>query len=172
MIAIFGGTFDPIHLGHLRLALELQEKYKFKSVLFVPCKNPVLKKKPIASLKHRIAMLKLAIKNQPNFSVDESELDRSGPSYMIDTLVNLKEKMPKEKLSLIIGSDAFDNFSQWRCPEDIISLAKLVVVPRDRNETLPISSTQIRKQLKIKKSARYLIPDSVWQYIVKHGLYR
>ena len=91
---------------------------------------------------------------------------------MIDTLVNLKEKMPKEKLSLIIGSDAFDNFSQWRCPEDIISLAKLVVVPRDRNETLPISSTQIRKQLKIKKSARYLIPDSVWQYIVKHGLYR
>ncbi|HEV2524381.1 MAG TPA: nicotinate (nicotinamide) nucleotide adenylyltransferase [Gammaproteobacteria bacterium] len=172
MIAIFGGTFDPIHLGHLRVALELQEKYKFKSVRFVPCKNPVFKKKPVASLKQRIAMLKLAIKDQPNFMVDESELDRTGPSYMIDTLANIKEEYPKEKLFLILGSDAFDQFSKWRCPDDIISLAKLVVIPRDRNETLPISSSQIRKQLKTKKSPRYWVPDSVWQYIVKHGLYR
>lgn len=172
MIAIFGGTFDPIHLGHLRMALKLQEKYKFKSVRFIPSKNPIFKKKPLASLKHRIAMLKLAVKDQPGFVVDESEIDRTGPSYMIDTLVNLKEEMPKEKFSLIMGSDAFENFAQWRCPDDIITLAKLIVVPRDGQITLPISSTDIRKQLKAKKSPRYLIPDAVWQYIIKHGLYR
>ncbi|HEV2613887.1 MAG TPA: nicotinate (nicotinamide) nucleotide adenylyltransferase [Gammaproteobacteria bacterium] len=172
MIAIFGGTFDPIHLGHLRLALELQEKYKFKSVRFIPCKNPVFKKKPVVSLKHRIAILKLAIKNQPGFIVDESEKDRVGPSYMIDTLVNLKEEMPKEKFSLILGSDAFEHFAQWRCPDDIVALAKLIVVPRDGQTTLPISATHIRKQLKAKKSPRYLVPDAVWQYIIKHGLYR
>ena len=171
-LGLFGGTFDPIHLGHLRLALELQEKYKFKSVRFIPCKNPVFKKKPLVSLKHRIAMLKLATKNQAGFIVDESEKNRVGPSYMIDTLVNLKEEMPKEKFSLILGNDAFEHFAQWRCPDDIVTLAKLIVVSRDPQETLPISSTHIRKQIKTKKSPRYLVPDAVWQYIIKHGLYR
>lgn len=172
MIAIFGGTFDPIHLGHLRLLIELQEKYKFKSIRLIPCKNPVFKKSPLASLKHRLAMLKLAIKDQPGFVVDESELKRTGPSYMIDTLADLQEKMPKEKFTLILGSDAFEEFSRWRCPEDILTIAQLLVVPRDENKTLPISSTQIRKLIKAKKNPRYLIPDSVWKYIIKHGLYR
>ena len=172
MIAIFGGTFDPIHSGHLRLALELQEKYKFNEIRFVPCKNPVFKKKPSVSLKHRIAMLKLATKDQPHFTVDESEQDRTGPSYMIDTLLNLQAKMPKEKFTLIMGSDAFEDFYKWHCCEDIISLAKLLVVPRGVNQTLPISSSDIRKQLKHKKSPRYWVPDAVWKYMSKHGLYR
>lgn len=172
MIAIFGGTFDPIHLGHLRLALELQEKYKFNEIRFVPCKNPVFNKKPAVSLEHRIAMLKLAIKDQPNFIVDESERDRTGPSYMIDTLLNLQTEKPKEKFMLIMGSDAFEDFYQWHCCEDIITLAKLLVVPRGGNQTLPISSSEIRKQLKHKKSPRYWVPDTVWKYIQKHGLYR
>ncbi len=172
MIAIFGGTFDPIHLGHLRLALELQEKYKFKKVIFIPCKNPVFNKKPSVSLEHRIAMLKLAVKDQPNFVVDESERKRVGPSYMIDTLLELTEKMPRENFSLILGSDAFEDFGKWRCCDDIVELANLIVVPRDKNLTLPISSTDIRKQIKHKKSPRYWVPDSVWNYIQKHGLYR
>lgn len=172
MIGIFGGTFDPIHLGHLRLALELQEKYKFKSILFIPSKNPIFKKNAVASFKHRVAMLKLAVKNQPGFIVDDRDKNRQGPSYMIDTLLDLQMDMPKEKFSLIMGSDAFERFGEWRCPDDIIALAKLVVVPRDPNITLPISATHIRKQLKSKKSSRYLVPDSVWSYIMKHGLYR
>ncbi len=172
MIAIFGGTFDPIHLGHLRLALDLHEKYKFDEIRFIPCKNPVLKKAATVSLEHRIAMLKLAVKDQPQFVVDESERHRNGPSYMIDTLVDLQSKMPKQKFTLILGSDAFEDFNRWHCCEDIIALAKLLVVPRGGNQTLPISSSDIRKRLSHKKSARYLVPDAVWKYIVKHGLYR
>lgn len=171
MIAIFGGTFDPIHLGHLRLAVELQEKHKFKEVRFVPCKNPVFKKAPTISLEHRIAMLKLAIKDQPHFVVDESERRRTGPSYMIDTLVDLQTQMPKEKFTLIMGSDAFEDFYRWHCCEDIIALAKLLVVPRGGNQSLPIASSAIRKLLMQKKSPRYLISDAVWKYIIKHGLY-
>jgi len=171
MIGIFGGTFDPIHLGHLRTALELADKHSLTEIRFIPCKDPVLKKPAQVSAKHRLAMLTLAVKHQPNFKIDQRELKRKTPSYMIDTLCELQEEMPKERFALILGSDALSSFTQWQCYDDILELAELILVPRDTLETLPISSTHIRKLIKTGKSARYLVPDRVWDYIIKHKIY-
>ena len=176
MIGILGGTFDPVHLGHLRLALDLLDKnslspHKLSEIRFIPCKNPVLKKSASASSQHRLAMLKLAVKNQPNFSIDDRELRRKTPSYMIDTLCELQTEMPEERFALIMGSDALSLFTQWQCYEDILEIAELVIIPRGTLATLPISSSHIRALLKSGKSARYLVPDKVLDYIIKHKMY-
>jgi nicotinate-nucleotide adenylyltransferase len=190
MIGIFGGTFDPIHLGHLRLALELGERYPFDEIRFIPCKQPVLKHAAIASAEHRLAMLKLAVEKQPTFIVDDREIQRSSPSYMIDTLLSLNHEMPGREFALILGSDALAQFTTWNRWQEIIKLAKLLVVPRPsfmstsirpelKAQTviqnisgLPISSSQIRAEIQAGRSVRYWVPDSVWEYITSYQLYR
>jgi nicotinate-nucleotide adenylyltransferase len=175
MIGIFGGSFDPIHVGHLRAAIEIKERYNLKSVYFLPCHLHAFRKKFIASDKDRVSMLKLAITNEPDFIIDERELNNDKPSYMIDTLLSFKQELPDEELLLIIGSDNKNDFFKWHRAEEILSIAQVIAVNRDsiQEDTpiLEISSTYIRAQIKAKKDIRYLVPDSVFNYIHEHKLY-
>ena len=130
LIGILGGTFDPVHFGHLRMARELCEQLTLTEVRFIPCKNPVHKITVFASAEDRLAMLKLAIKDEPDFIIDECELIRHTPSYMVTTLINLKNNFPDNHLCLLLGADAFAQICSWHSWQDIFQLAHLVVVNR------------------------------------------
>jgi len=130
MIGIYGGTFDPVHFGHLRPALDVLEALQLKQVRFIPCGQPPHRQSPHADAKQRSQMLHLAIDAHADFVVDEREIQRSGPSYMIDTLRSLKQEMPEEKFCLIIGMDAFCDFDTWKEWLQIFDLAHIVVTHR------------------------------------------
>jgi nicotinate-nucleotide adenylyltransferase len=137
MIGVYGGTFDPIHFGHLRPALEVQQDLSLENVHFIPCGDPPHRNKPVADAQQRLAMVRAAIGDQPGFVVDERELHRSGPSYMVDTLLSLSEAFPDRTLCLMVGMDAFVDFDKWHQWQRIVELAHLVVTHRpgwDRDE--------------------------------------
>lgn len=129
-MGILGGTFDPIHFGHLRTALELHQDLDLAEVRLIPCYQPVHRKSPIASPEDRLAMVASAIQDEPALKVDEGEIQRKGPSYMIDTLETLREKYPDTPLCLIMGIDAFLGFPSWHRFENILTLAHLIVAHR------------------------------------------
>jgi nicotinate-nucleotide adenylyltransferase len=129
-IGILGGTFDPIHFGHLRMALELHQALDLAEVRLIPCHLPVHRKSPVASPEQRLAMAKIAIENEPALRVDDVEIRRQGPSYTIDTLTTLHAAMPNTPLCLFMGIDAFLNFPSWHRWEAILELAHLVVAHR------------------------------------------
>lgn len=215
-IALLGGTFNPIHFGHLRMAQELAESLQLSEVRFIPAANPPHKAAPDADAEHRAAMVRLAIANNPMFSFDDRELRRAGASYTMDTLLSLRDEMgEKVSLILLMGSDAFTKFDTWHRWQEIIQLCHIALVQRpltanehasDINHNLPksletflhnhytehgddlhsspagfvtmqhitaldISSTVIRNTFQQKRSARYLMPDSVIDYIQTHQLY-
>ena len=206
-IGIFGGTFDPIHFGHLRSAFELSQTLGLAEVRFIPCYQPVHRKEPLASPETRLEMVRAAIGNQSVLKVDDCEIVRKGPSYMVDTLEELRKKLPNSPLCLIMGIDALLSFPSWHRYEDILKLANLVVAHRPQYHLphtgiiaeiikhrlkqnpvvihenlagniilqpvtpLEISATDIRKQIAMGKSPRYLLPDSVHKYIEEHGVY-
>lgn len=128
-IGLFGGTFDPIHLGHLRMALEIQENLLLDEIRFIPCHHPPLKKETVASPEHRLNMLRLALLNTP-FIVDDLELQREGPSYTVDTLQIFREKFREASLCLMMGVDAFLNLPAWHQSEKLIQLSNIVVMYR------------------------------------------
>lgn len=129
-IGILGGTFDPIHHGHLRLALELSESLSLAKTHIIPCYQPVHRKQPIASPEERLAMVKCAIANQTELVADDREIRRQNPSYMIDTLLSLKEEMPNTPLCLMLGIDAFLGFTSWHRWKDILEHTHLVIAHR------------------------------------------
>lgn len=131
-IGILGGTFDPIHFGHLRTALELQQELHFAEVRLVPCYQPVHRKQPMASPEHRLAMARLAVESEALLQVDACEIERKGPSYTIDTLITLREALPHTPLCLIMGIDSLLSFSSWHRWQEILKLAHLVIVHRPR----------------------------------------
>ncbi|MDO9366226.1 MAG: nicotinate-nucleotide adenylyltransferase [Methylotenera sp.] len=209
-IGIFGGTFNPIHFGHLRMAQELADALNFDEVRFIPAANPPHKNTPIISAEHRVAMVHLSIKNNPCFTFDDRELHRAGASYTIDTLLSLREELGmKASITLLMGSDAFTKFDTWYRWQEIIQLCHIALVQRPQSEAnklpniletflhnhytehsddlhttpagfvtmrqvtaLDISSTAIREAFKHGHSARYLMPDSVIEYIHAHKLYK
>ena len=130
LIGVNGGTFDPIHYGHLRPALEVQQQLGLDQVLFVPCYQPVHRATPQVSAEQRCAMIELAIENQPRFALEKIEIERGGPSYMVDTLASLKHRMPDASFVLMMGSDAFAKFDSWQNWQGILQLANLVVMHR------------------------------------------
>lgn len=130
MIGIFGGTFDPIHDGHLRSALELYQQLLFDEMRFVPCQIPVLKSAAQATAQQRVEMLQLAIKDQPGFVIDECELQRATPSYMFDTLTEMRKKFNDAALCLIMGSDSFNELPRWHRWQDLLQLSHLIVMAR------------------------------------------
>ncbi len=130
MIGIYGGTFDPIHYGHLRPALDVYQALPFSEIRFVPCGEPAHRNAPLTDAAHRLAMLRMALANQPAFKVDDRELHRKGPSYMVDTLTELRAEYGKQPLCLIIGFDAFLGLESWSRWQDIFKLAHLVVSHR------------------------------------------
>lgn len=136
LIGINGGTFDPIHFGHLRPALEVLTALHLDEMRFIPVYQPVHRDSPSATAQQRCDMVRLAIQSQPKFQLDTIEIDRGGPSYMVDTLCSLKQKMPDATLVLMMGTDAFAKFHRWHDWQGILTLANIVVTHRP-GEPLP-----------------------------------
>ncbi len=191
-IGLFGGTFDPIHNGHLIIAEWVRQELELNRLVFIPAGKPPHKQKmPVSSKKHRLAMVQLAVKDNPAFEVSEIETARTGKSYSIETIRELqKSYTANSKLFWIIGSDSLIDLPNWFLPKKIIKTAQVVVYPRInykiknadrkyRNNALilnspivEISSSNIRERVKQAKSIRYLTPLSVEKYIYKAGLYK
>lgn len=130
MIGILGGSFDPIHYGHLHIALALYQQLHLSEIRFIPCKNPVTDKKIVATQQQRLTMLALALQNYSYFSIDERELHRTTPSYMIETLASLRLELGNTPLGLILGYDNLAQLNHWRQWTSLIDYAHLLIVPR------------------------------------------
>jgi len=130
LIGILGGTFDPIHLGHLRLAEEVREALDLKQVRFVPAFQPPHRRMPIASAQHRLAMVSQAVQDNPHFMVDTREYARGGASWMVDTCASLRDEQGDRPLVLMMGMDAFNGFTRWRAWQQILELVHLAIATR------------------------------------------
>jgi nicotinate-nucleotide adenylyltransferase len=129
-IGVFGGSFDPVHFGHLRTAYEILHQLDLAHIRFVPCRNPPDGKSPVAPAELRVRMLQEAVASTSEFVVDEREFDRDGPSYSIDTLASLHDEFPDRSLALIVGMDAFLGFTSWHRWEAILQTANVIVARR------------------------------------------
>jgi nicotinate-nucleotide adenylyltransferase len=129
-IGLFGGTFDPIHYGHLRTAFELWQLLKLAQVRFLPTGNPAHREAPLASSELRLEMVRAAVAGQPGFAVDDREIRRSGVSYSVDTLTELRREYPQRSLCLLLGMDAFLGMPTWHRWREIFELAHVVVAHR------------------------------------------
>ncbi len=129
-VGIFGGTFDPVHHGHLEVAGEVGRKLRIDDFRMVPASDPPHREKPFASARHRLCMLKLAIEGQPELAIDEREIHRDGSSWMVVTLASLRAELPASPLLLVIGQDAANSFDEWYQWRRIFSLAHLLIMTR------------------------------------------
>jgi nicotinate-nucleotide adenylyltransferase len=197
VLGIYGGTFDPVHLGHLAVAEEVREVLGLAGVVFVPNRvQPLKQSGPFASAEQRLRMLALALAGNPSFSVDALELRRSGPSYTIDTLQALQQARAASILRFILGTDAANGLEYWRRPAQILAEFRPIIMsragwpaldwaalervhPRARLlvdvvpvPDLALSSTQIRKRVADGRSIRYLVPEPVRDLIEAEHLYR
>ncbi len=130
MIGIFGGTFDPVHYGHLRSALEVKDIFGLKEIRLIPSAQPPHRQLPATTALMRVEMLNLAITNQQGLLVDTREIDRDGPSYMVDTLSSLRQEFPNEPILLFIGSDAFNHLTTWHKWQQLFDYSHIVVMTR------------------------------------------
>ncbi len=188
-LGVMGGTFDPIHHGHLVAAEEVRNELALERVLFLPAGQPWQKSgDQVTSGIHRLAMTELATADNPSFEVSTIELDREGPTYTIDTLSSLRELHPDDSFFFITGADAMAQILTWKDPDVALELATFVAVTRPGHEAgdlrefgdkivvleipaLAISSTDIRARLASGRSIRYLVPEQVRRYIDEHHLY-
>lgn len=129
-IGIFGGTFDPIHYGHLRTAFEMLQALRFAQVRFIPCGDPPHRGETTASADERLEMVRVAVEGQKGFVVDAREVTREGPSYSVDTLSALREEFPERSLAAILGMDAFLGLPRWHRWQEMLELAHIVVAHR------------------------------------------
>ena len=187
-VGIFGGTFDPIHLGHLITAQSVREIRNLEKILFIPAfisphKGDIKTSAP----EDRLNMIKLAIKDIPFFDYSDLEIKKEGVSYTVDTLRELKKKY--DKLEFIIGYDNIFSFNTWKDPDEILKLSKIIVLKRKSSHPPPfedkyyhqavfvqtrgieISATDIRERVKKGMPINFLVPASVREYIYKHKLY-
>lgn len=186
-IGILGGTFNPIHVGHLILAEEAREKLLLDKIIFVPAATPPHKDiSDIAEAQNRFAMLKLASRGNRHFCVSDIEIKREGRSYTIDTIREFKKLYPNDELYFIIGSDLLKYLDEWKDLGEIIKMVKFIAATRPGYplekipsyiSTLPIravdiSAFEIRSAIKGNKSFRYLVPDRVFDYINRRKLYK
>jgi nicotinate-nucleotide adenylyltransferase len=186
-IGILGGTFNPIHIGHLILAEEIREKIGLSEVVFVPAYLPPHKNNSdIANAAHRYGMICEAIDGNKHFIASDVEIKRQGKSYTIDTVREFKKKYPKDEIFFIAGSDVLKYLEDWKDLPEIIKLVKFIVATRPGYplESLPayistvsiravdVSAFEIRQAIKENKSFRYLVPETVYKYIVKNKLYK
>ncbi|MDR0593834.1 MAG: nicotinate-nucleotide adenylyltransferase [Bifidobacteriaceae bacterium] len=189
-VGVMGGTFDPIHHGHLVAASEAAAVFELDEVVFVPTGQPVFKRdQPVTPAEHRYLMTVIATAPNPRFSVSRVDIDRSGPTYTIDTLGDLKAQRPGAELFFITGADAMGEILAWKEAARLFELAHFVGVTRPGHTlharglpqsdvsllevpALAISSTDIRRRAGAGHPIWYLVPDGVVQYTAKHGLYR
>jgi nicotinate-nucleotide adenylyltransferase len=190
-----GGTFDPIHYGHLVTAEEALWQFSLDEVLFVPTGRPWMKRRPnVSPPEHRYLMTVIAVSSNPHFRVSRLELDREGPTYAVDTLRALKEEYgEKTELFFVSGADAILQIFGWKDPEEVLDLARFIAATRPGYDiarfereaptrhpnvevmsvpALAISSTDIRRRVQEGSPIRYLLPEGVKTYIEKSGLYR
>ena len=198
-IGVLGGTFDPIHLGHLIVAEDIRQKLGLTEVLFIPAGQPWLKlkeEKPISAAEHRLAMVRLAIASNPYFKASSMEIERPGLSYSIDTILELKAKLGGEaEIYFIVGPDALGELPQWKEPARVIEACQVMGMNRPGyarpdlrklEKSVPgvskrimlidvpqidISSTEIRNRVAQGLSIRHLVPEAVEKYIMEHRLY-
>jgi len=186
-LGIYGGTFDPIHCGHLLLARDALEQGRLDAVLFVPCGQSPHKrgKFPTADL-HRLAMLRLALKGEPRFWLSRCELERPAPSFAIDTAREIQEAFPKAGLFWLIGADQLARLEEWHQWEELRKRVKFLLLTRGeetvkegaglvlslpRPRRIDISATEIRRRVKSRLPIDHLVPAPVAAYIKRHGLY-
>ena len=185
-----GGTFDPVHHGHLVAASEVASAYALDEVIFVPTGQPWQKtEREVSPPEHRYLMTVIATASNPSFTVSRADIDRPGPTYTIDTLRDLGAERPGAELHFITGADALAQMLSWKQSEQMFDLAHFIGVtrpghtldggglPADRVSlievpALAISSTDCRSRVARGEPVWYLVPDGVVQYIAKHGLYR
>jgi nicotinate-nucleotide adenylyltransferase len=184
-IGLFGGSFDPIHHGHLIVGLAAAESLGLDQLRFMPAREQPFKVgRHAASADHRAAMLDLAVAGARGFAVERSELGRSGPSYTVDTLEALRAAEPGIGWTVLLGADAAADLPLWHRAADLPGLARIVVfarpgvtVPRAAGievievPAIDISATAIRRRLREGRSVRYWVPDAVAEYMVRHRLY-
>jgi nicotinate-nucleotide adenylyltransferase len=200
-MAVMGGTFDPIHIGHLAAAEEAREVLGLERILFIPAGIPPHKPdRVITKPEHRVAMVELAIADNPAFELSRLEIDRTGPSYTVDTVELLAARARKAGLqpdvTVILSAESFRGLPTWSEPERLLRQCRLAIVPRDGFPTpgrawveehfpgfeervsflesprLKLSATEIRERVAAGRSIRYLVPDAVIRYIEDHALYR
>lgn len=186
-IGLLGGTFNPVHLGHLVLAEEARERLKLNAVWFIPVAEPPLKEDPeLAPAKDRLAMVRLAIAGQPAFRVDDIEMRRGGKSYTVDTLRALRARYgPRHHFVFLLGSDAARQLPEWKDYPDFLRLCHWIIAirPGARPAKLPpgvetldmplldISATNIRRRIARGRSIRYLVPEPVRAHVIRHHLF-
>jgi nicotinate-nucleotide adenylyltransferase len=194
-VGVVGGTFDPIHLGHVALAEGARECARLERVLLIPAADPPHRGGPVASAQDRLEMVRLAAGDHEGLEVSDIELRREGPSYTADTLAALTSEMPGSELFLVLGWDAAAELRSWRRPDEVLRLARLIVVPRpglpppgkaelraagidpDRTLLCPVitprvEATEIRERARQGRSLHGLVAPAVEAYLVGRGLYR
>ncbi|MGH8896078.1 MAG: nicotinate-nucleotide adenylyltransferase [Egibacteraceae bacterium] len=189
-IGVMGGTFDPVHLGHLVTAEQARGELRLDEVIFVPAGSPWQKGRDVTPAEHRYLMTVLATAAHPSFSVSRLEIDRNGPTYAVDTLRVLREETPDAALYFITGADAILDILTWKAAQECLALADFVAATRPGYDlralddhglrdhvivldvpALAISSSDVRERFASHRPVRYLIPRAVEQYARKHGLY-
>ena len=196
-IGVLGGTFDPVHLGHMAMAEEAQASLDLSEVIMVPAGQPLLKPaQPITPAVHRLQMLRLAVADRPHFKVSAMEIERPGPSYTVDTIAELRVRYDSEdELFFILGWGSLAQLPEWRDPLRLISMCYLVAVPRPGwqrpdlealeasipgisqrvvfldKPNIDISASAIRERAAQGLSLRHLVPGPVAEYIRQHKLY-
>jgi nicotinate-nucleotide adenylyltransferase len=193
-LGIMGGTFDPIHYGHLAIAEEAKEQFNLKRVIFIPCGHPPHKKAyPVSNPEDRYEMTRLAIADNRHFEIARIEIDRTGLSYSIDTITELRRLYPGAEIYFITGADAVLEILSWKEPYRLVEQCRLIAVARPGYDmasfsekvgsefadklllltgpAINISSTEIRRRVAAKTSIRYLLPEAVRAYIEEKGLY-
>jgi nicotinate-nucleotide adenylyltransferase len=190
-IGVFGGTFDPPHVGHLLLAADARESLSLDKLIFIPVWTQPFKvgTPPVASPQDRLEMVRLAVADDANYAVDDTEITRKGLSYTVDTLEHLAERYKGAELFLLMGQDALVGFPQWRNPERIRELATLAAMARSDSlylwsgvavenfvavstRRVDLSSTEIRERRREGKSIKGFVPESIERFIEARGLYR
>jgi nicotinate-nucleotide adenylyltransferase len=189
-LGVMGGTFDPIHHGHLVAASEVAARFELDEVVFVPTGTPSFKQDvAVTPAEHRYLMTVIATASNPRFTVSRVDIDRPGLTYTVDTLRDLARERPDADLYFITGADAIAQILSWKDSPELFELAQFVAVTRPGHQlivdglpadrvsqweipALAISSTDVRARAQAGKPVWYLVPDGVVQYIAKHGLYR
>lgn len=193
-IGVFGGTFDPVHDGHVKPVAAAAERFRLERVIWVPARLSPLKGAPPTDARHRVAMVALAIDGRPDWSLSFEELDREPPSFTVDTLRAFTARFLKDELWLLMGTEALAGFGRWKEPEEIVRLARIAAfhrepfvgervhvpdVPGIRNRlevfdggSFKISATDLRDDLGRGGTAAGRVPEPVAEYITKHRLYR
>ncbi len=187
-IGILGGTFDPVHNGHIYLAKKVCAKLRLDKIIFIPSYLPPHKKGiKVTSARHRFNMLKLAIQDNKKFKISDMEIKRGGRSYSVETLRRLRKKYgAKTELFFITGSDSLKEFDKWKNLDEIIRLCKFVIAERPgfrvkkapenfmllRINAKDISATAIRSKIGVNKPLNRLVPAAIEAYIYKHSLYK